>query len=78
MQDNIRDIIKILINIYRRGYCCAGGIETARDDRDDMYDCIKSSIRDLDLIQSVEEDTELSNVIWQLINEETAFCDYDD
>ena len=72
-ESNIRNIIKVLINAYRRGYCCAGGIETARDDRDDMYDCIKSSIRDLDLIQSVEEDTELSNVIWQLINEETAF-----
>lgn len=75
MKDNIRDIIKILINIYRRGYCCAGGIETARDDRDDMYDCIKSSIRELDLIKSVEEDTEVSNLIWILINQETAFGD---
>lgn len=73
-----RDIIKVLINVYRRGYYCAGGNERARDDRDDMYDCIKSSIRDLDLIKSVEEDTELSNVIWQLMYEETAFCEYDD
>lgn len=75
MKDNIRYVIKALINAYRRGYHCAGGNERARDDRDDMYDCIKSNIRELDLIQSVEEDTEISNVIWQLINEETAFLD---
>lgn len=75
MKDIIRDIIKVLINAYRRGYHCAGGNERDNDDRDDMYDCIKSNIRALDLIESAEEDTDISNVIWQLMIEETAFWD---
>ena len=76
MKDNIRDIIKVLINAYSLGYGRAELNErsiTFNSDRDDIYDCIRVSIEDLDLIKSVEEDTELSNLILQLINEETDF-----
>lgn len=76
MKNNIENIIKALINAYSWGYDRAELNErsvTFTSDRDDIYDCITDNIRRLDLIQSVEEDTEVSNLTWQLINEETAF-----